>query len=97
MVMDTFLPLARRHMIRPSDVQVAVTLFRVLALLSNSLRHLVRFSVMRSFVPFRCCFPKNTLLYLVAREFHNLLSLQTFRAGDIDRCSRICSEYQVCC
>ena len=49
MVTDTFLPLERRHTMRPSDVQVAVTLFSVLALLSNSLRRLVRFSVMRSF------------------------------------------------
>ena len=49
MVTDTFLPLERRHTMRSSDVQVAVTLFSVLTLLSNSLRHLVRFSVMRSF------------------------------------------------
>ena len=59
-VTDTFLPLEKRHTMRPSDVQVAVTLFSVLALLSNSLRRLVRFSVMRSFVPFRS---------LIGREF----------------------------
>ena len=52
MVTDTFLPLERKHTMWPSDVQVAVTLFSPLALLSNSLRRLVRFSVLRNFVPF---------------------------------------------
>ena len=59
---------------RPSDVQVAVTLFSVFALLSNSLRRLVRFSLMRSFVLFTP-FPREHFLpYLVAREFHNYRS-----------------------
>ena len=48
----TFRPIPRRQMMRPSEVQAALTLCKPFAQFRRSMRRLVKFSVITTFVPF---------------------------------------------